>query len=584
MADLLTITAVVAEIGAFTGARIDRIYQPSRYEVLIYLYMHGEHHPGGKTRLLLSAHPQHSRIHLTAGFYRHPEQPSPFCMLLRKYLTGGVIQAIRQPPLERIVVFTVSSREGLFTVDLIAEIMGRRSNFILTNERGQILGALKRSSLEQNRCRATLNEEIYLPPPVPEKLDPHHPGPDSLKEQLVELSVAGKPPQKALLELVHGVSPLAAEELVYRGRWDPEQPAESARRLVEELQLMFQNSRNGRTQPCWALSANKYAPYRLTHLGSPQKNYRTMNELLDDYYRHHIEQENTGSLRRQLQLKAGKKLARAERKLSEQQQDLKRVENKERFRLYGETLLSFARQIPSKSEQVELPDLYHPERSILIPLDPRLSASGNAQKYFKLYRKAKLTGEKTLEHLKLTRSEIAYWKQLLNEIEEADQNLLQVIRQLLEDPSRKTAAAGKQIISLPLAFRAAEGNTILVGRNQRQNDLLTFKLASRQDTWLHARGLPGSHVLIKDSPYPPPADLLEEAALLAAYFSKGRESTAVEVDYTAIKFVRRSPGRKPGQVLYTNYRTITVRPDSGKLRQLIDQSRDSLSPGEKGTG
>lgn len=563
-ADVLTLSAVTDEIRALAGARIDRIYQPSRCEVLMYLYQSGR-----KDCLLLSAHPQRSRIHLTDGSYRHPEQPAPFCMLLRKYLAGGVIQEIQQPPVERIVRFTVRSMEGIFTVDLIAEIMGRRSNLILVNQDRRILGALKNSSFEQNRCRSVFPGETYLPPPVPDKLNPCKLNPEQLAEALARLTVEGKPPGKALLELVLGVSPLAAAELVYRSCWNQEQPEHSARRLAEELQMMFQSLQEGRFEPCWALSENKYASYRLTHLGSPQRSYRTMNELLDDYYRHNIEQENTGNLRSFLQSNACRKLLKAERKLSEQQQDLKRAEDKDRFRLYGETLLAFVRQVPPKAEQVELPDPYCPERLIQIPLDPRLSVSGNAQRYFKLYRKAKHTGQKACQQLMLTQSEIRYWQQVLTAIEQADHNLLKVIRQELEDLPRKPAATRKQAVSLPLSLRSSGGNTILIGRNQRQNDLLTFKLASRQDTWLHARGLPGSHVLIKDAPYPPSPELLEEAALLAAYFSKGRESPAVEVDYTAIKFVRRSPGGKPGQVLYTNYQTITVRPGSEKLQRLI---------------
>lgn len=570
IADTLTITAIAAELKGLIGARIDRIYQPSRYEVLIYLY-----HGGEKNCLLLSTHPGRSRIHLTQQSYRHPEQPAPFCMLLRKYLSGGVILGISQPPLERIINFMVRSMEGIFTGDLIAEIMGRRSNLILVNRDRRILGALKNRNLERNRYRAIFPGETYLPPPVPDKLDPYNLNPEHLAETLTLRSLEGKSPEKTLLEQAQGISPLTATELVYRCRWNREQPEQSARRLVKELQMLFQNSREGHFEPCWALLENKYASYRLTHLVSPQESYSSMSEMLDDYYRHNIERENMSALRRTLQTSVQKKLSRSERKLAEQQQDLERAKDKEKLRLYGETLLTFARQVPPGTEQVDLPDPYHPEQLIRIPLDPRLIVSGNAQKYFRLYRKAKNTEQKADKQLVLTRSEVDYWQQLLNAIGKADYNQLLAIRLELEGSPQKAAATKKPEISLPLTFHSSGKNPILVGRNRHQNDLVTFKLSSRQDTWLHAREMPGSHVLIKDAPYPPPPDLLEEAALLAAYFSKGRESPVVEVDYTAVKFVRRTPGGKPGQVLYTNYQTITVRTDSERLRQLLSRNTGS---------
>ncbi|HHX86578.1 MAG TPA: fibronectin/fibrinogen-binding protein [Firmicutes bacterium] len=567
-ADTLTLSAITAELRALAGSRIDRIYQISRYEVLLYLYQ-----TGTKCCLLLSAHPQRSRAHLTRQTYQHPEQPAAFCMLLRKYLVGGVIQDIYQPPVERIVKITVRSLEGIFTVDLVAELMGRRSNLILINKDRQILGALRNSTVEQNRCRDILPGKTYLPPPVPDKFNPLMLDAEKLSEALVQLSKKGKSPQTALLMLVQGISPLAATELVYRSSWANELLEHSARRLAEELQIMFQNSREGRFTPCWALTENKYAPYRLTHLSSPQTGYRSMNELLDDYYTRNIEQEYTGGLRRSLQAAARRKLSKAERKLSEQHHDLKRAEDKDQLRLYGETLLAFSHQVPPKAEQVELPDPYRTGQAIQIPLDPRLSASGNAQRYFKQYQKAKQIVQKSREQLRLTRNEIRYYQQVVTTIEQADRHLLLAIRQELagEKLPRKPSVAEKRMAALPLSFRSSVGNTILVGRNQRQNDLLTFKLSSRQDTWLHARGLTGSHVLIKDTSFPPPQELLEEAALLAAYYSKGRDSTSVEVDYTTVKFVRRSPGGKLGQVLYTNYKTVTVRPSSERLHRLLAQ-------------
>ncbi|MEW5784991.1 MAG: NFACT family protein [Bacillota bacterium] len=575
--DSLMVTAVTSELQEkAVGARIQRIYQPDRFTVIFYLHLRGE-----QLGLIFSCHPQWARVHLTGERYRNPEQPAPFCMLLRKYLVGGSIAGFRQSPPERVVEIEFRAPEGLPAVRLIAEIMDRRSNLILVDGKGTVLGAIRTAGKEQNPVRTVLPGEPYQPVPPQNKKSPLGLNPVELSEIMLPLLRNGAGPQQALLKSVAGISPLAATELIFRSRWADTAPEASIDRLCGELRALFNRVLGGESEPTLSKTEPVYAVYSLTHL--PPEDRRTcpgVNEMLDYYYGTVVKNEKTDQLRARFGSAVRRQLERLKHKYEAQQIELQSAEDAPLYRLCGELLLTYGSRVPRGAKQVELPDSFQPGCTVKIELDPGLTAASNAQKYFSRYRKAQKGQNRISEQLARTRSEIDYCESLLFSIEHgAAGSLEDTGRELVEagliKPEKK-AHKQKEPPPQPHVYRATSGRSILVGQNNRQNDYITFKIASRRDTWLHVRDLPGSHVLIKEAPYPPPEEDLEEAALLAAYFSRGKESSATAVDYTQVRHVRRGPGGKPGFVLYENYRTITVNPSGERMRQLLAQQSNKI--------
>ncbi|MGB4182591.1 MAG: NFACT family protein [Dethiobacteria bacterium] len=561
--DTLTMAAVNTELQKLAvGARVQRISQPSREEIILSLY-----HEGEEYGLLLSCHPQRFRVHLTRERHRRPEQPPPFCMLLRKYLTGSRISAISQPHLERILKLHFTAHEGLPAVILIAEIMGRRSNLVLIDQDGIILGAVKTATREQNPQREILPGQPYEEVPPQQKLDPVTVPPERLAAAMHPLLAQGTSPEKALWTTVAGVSPLAARELVYRSNWDDQAPQGSLERLQGELRKLF--SQGGKNiEPTLFPELKLYAPYPLKHLhGAAWRRFASMNELLDYFYKDLALTAERESLQGQLRSKVNRRQARLEQKLAQLQGDLRQTGEAERYRIYGETLLTYAGQVDRGAAEATLPDLYNPERMLTIILDPSLDAIGNAQKYFRRYRKISNSRQHLKKQISRVEAELAYCHELLFTIEHGDHSSLEEIREeLVEAGYMKPRQTGRKKkrrqteAPRPLSFQASSGKKILVGQNNRQNDYLTFKIAARRDTWLHAQGLPGGHVILKNGSGPPAESDLHEAALLAAYFSRGRDLPAVAVDYTEVRHLRRAPGGRPGFVLYNHFKTLVVDP------------------------
>lgn len=571
--DSLVLATVVEELQELlAGARVQRVYEISRNEALLQL-----HHRGKQPGLLLSCHARHARVHLTYHHYDHPETPSPFCMLLRKYLVGGRIREFKQPPLERVLEIYFDPPEAMQPVKLVAEIMGRRSNLILVDQKDVILGALKTASWEQNPKRAIQPGEPYRPAPPQHKLNPLSLQPEELQQELRSVLNQNSKPGPALVQAIVGLSPLAARELLHRSGYDRETLPQSIRRLSMELQALFKNVAAEKRQPVLAERQGQFAAFPLTHLpASEQRLFDSMNELLDTHYHCLIKREENTRLRDLLNARVCHRLTQLEKKLREQRKELEQAEEAPLFRLYGETLLTYSNKLPRGVSSVRLPHLYHPDKTLEIPLNPALTANENSRKYFNRYRKAKKAREFITDRISQTQVEISYCQSLLYSIESADSRSLAETRQELVEAGylreKKKKVKHKELLPQPLSFKASSGRTILVGVNNRQNDFVTFKAAARRDTWLHIRELPGSHVIIKEAPYPPPEEDLIEAAFLAAYFSRAKESSAAAVDYTQVRHVRRAPGGKPGFVLYDNFNTITVNPGSEKLKKLLAQN------------
>ncbi len=566
--DALIMKAITDELQEqLTGAPVQRIYEAAGGEIMMHLYSRG-----GQPGLLFSVDPRYARVHLTYRRLQSREKPSPFCMLLRKYLAGGRAASFTNPPLERILETEFDPPEGMPAARLIAEIMGRRSNLILVDSENIILGAARTVSWDKNPKRAIMPGEIYRPVPPQEKLDPVEMSREEFKTGMRETLAGGKKPENALLDTVAGISPLVARELCYRSGCGHCDTGESLERVYDRIKELFDRAREGRLEPVLLPGKNLYAAVPLEHLAEEEQiKYDRVSEMLDHFYSTLIKEDREKQLRGQLYGAVEKRLAGLNKKLKQQEQELKEAGTAPRHRLYGDLLLTYQQQVPRGEASVNLPDLYEPEKTVTVPLDPALSVSANAQRHFKRYQKAKKGRDKIKKQLRKTRSEIEYCQGLLYAIENSPQNSLEEIRQELIDAGylREKSKERRKLPDAPrpLQFTTSAGHTVLVGRNNRQNDYITFRAAARRDTWFHVRELPGSHVVLKEAPFPPPEEDIEEASFLAAYFSKGRDSSAVAVDYTEIRHVRRRPGGKPGFVFYENFQTVTVNPSDPKLRK-----------------
>ncbi len=565
--DSLIMAAVTAELNKkLTGASVQRVYEPERNLLVIHLYSGGEQ-PG----LLFSLDPQWARVHKTDKRYRSNIEPSPFCMLLRKYLVGARVTGLSNPPLERILHIDFDPPEGMPAVKLIAEIMGRRSNLILLDNRDYILGAFRMASWEKNPLRAIFPGEKYIPVPPQKKLNPLTMDYLSFSEGLQRLSKAGQGEEQALINLVKGLSPLIAQELFYRSL-DDDKDSNNDReeKLFWLIKNLFSGNYDARSKPVMLPDRKVFAAIPLQHLKKDlQLPYDSVNLMLEHFYDQLIASKRIEEARRQLQHAVSKRLAMLQKKRAEQQKEMDAAEQAEQHRLYGELLLAYSHQVSKGTEHVVLPHLYNQEEMVTVPLDPAKSVSANAQQHFSRYQKAKKGQAKIRRQLHLTAAEIEYCQGLIYTIESSSEEVLEEVGEEMiaagyirrkGKEKRKNYGQPK-----PLTFKTSTGHTVLLGRNNRQNDYVTFKAAVRRDTWLHVRQLPGSHVILKEVPYPPPPEDLEEAAFLAAYFSKGRTSKAVEVDYTEVRHVRRRPGGKPGFVFYENYKTITVNPQNKEM-------------------
>ncbi len=552
------------------GAPVQRVYEPDRAEIVIHLYSRGAQ-PG----LLFSINANYARVHLTEKRFRKNEQPSPFCMLLRKYLVGGRAVSFSNPPLERIIEIKFDPPEGLQPVKLIAEIMSRRSNLILVDDEGIILGAARTASWDRNPKRIIMPGELYQPPPAQDRLDPLKMDPGLFAESMGNALAGGLKPEKALFSIVGGMSPLTARELLFRAEWDNTDFDSSIRRLFNEVQKLFYEIEAGKLKPVILPAKNIYAAMPLHHFSEEkQVEFDNANKMLDHFYSTLISSNREKALKEQMVGAVNKRLATLNKKLEQQKDELQAAVKAPRYRLYGELLLAYGDRVPKGADSITLPDLYNPDQEVTVPLDPSKSANTNAQNHFKRYRKAKSGQQKIKKQLNKTRAEIEYCRGLLYTIENNTADSLEEIRQEMIEAGflREKRKSAKKKISAPqpLNFKTSSGRTILVGSNNRQNDYITFKAAVRRDTWFHVKNMPGSHVVLKEAPYPPPDQDLEEAAFLAAYFSKGRDSGAVDVDYTEVRHVRRRPGGKPGSVFYENYETITVNPLKERLKRLFN--------------
>lgn len=555
--DSVVLAAIAREIGTLVGSRVGRVTQPDPEEVAIEL--RGRTAPAS---LLVSIHARWGRVHLierlTGG------DLSTFGQLLRSRMEGARLTAVHQTPFERVLRLTVDTLEGRF--ELVAEIMGRHSNLILVQS-GIITGSLKTVPPAKSALRVVRPGSPYTPPPV------DRPSPSDLTEEGLRqlLSSSDDPLAKHLVTSVLGLSPALATELVVRARLDPAAPAnaqsEATAQLWTELRNLVSIVQTQAFTPIIYLDAEQpigFAPFPYEHLASlPHRPAASMSEAVAATLGRFGHAARVDEQRSSLLTTVRTALARVARREHELRQAIEEAARTGRLRQHGELLLTYAAQVPAGASEVTLPG--YDGMPTTIPLDPALSAAGNAQQLFKRYKRVRDARATLANRVSEAEAERAYLESILTLIAQANttEDLADLRRELMDEgylrrtTRRATRPSAK---SGPRRYAVEGGRLVLVGRTNHQNDTLTFKTSAPEDLWLHARGVPGAHVVLKTDGKAPPEGAIRQAAALAAFFSQAREEASVPVDYTPRKYVRKLQGAKPGVVTYTHEQTLRVSP------------------------
>lgn len=563
--DGITIAALKKEFeDRLLGSRIYKIAQPEKDELLLTFKTQD-----GQCRLLISADASLPFLYLTDTNKTSPAQAPGFCMLLRKHIQNGRITAIRQPSLERILMFDIDHLNEMGDMcrkTLVVEIMGKHSNIIFLDDRNMIIDSIKHISSAVSSVREVLPGRDYFIPNTQNKSDPL----SITREEFTELiSAKPMPAAKAIYSSLTGFSPVMAEELLFRSGLDSSMPASSF--TEDELMHLYNNFlwltdsiKSGGFKPNMILKNNapvEFAAIELTQYGNPEtRTSPSMSVILNDYYamRNAVTRirQKSADLRRIV----ATVLERNVKKYDLQLKQLKDTEKKDKYRIYGELLNTYGYSAQPGARSLEA-DNYYTGEKITIPLDPELTASENAKRYFDRYGKLKRTEEALITQTEETHDEIMHLESISASLDIALKEYdLTEIRQELEQAGylrKKGTGRTKELKSKPFHYVSSDGFHIYVGKNNFQNDYLTFRFSNGNDWWFHAKKIPGSHVLVKTEGRELTDITFEEAGALAAYYSKGREQDKVEIDYVQKKEVKKPAGAKPGFVVYyTNYSLV----------------------------
>lgn len=576
--DGITLHAITHELSnTLVGGRVDKIYQPLAKEIVLRLRTRGANH-----QLLLSADPTHPRVHLTDTKFVNPDTPTMFCMLLRKHLENSYIKHISQWNLERVIRFEFESTNEIgdpVQFWLIVEIMGRHSNIILVDPgKKNILDSVHHVNRQVNSYRELLPGREYITPPSQEKhnlLTIEQTTLQQLYSDWTTRELQGEPQQwkKFFLANFQGISPLISSEMWFRAEQDHTKLQQVALQLRDDLL-------DHRYQPCIVKNAQgvyrEFSAIDLTHIHRESEIVRltTMNECVEQYYLYKTQQIFVQRETQGISQKLASAHKRTINKIVKLQDTLNNAREAERYKLMGELLTANLYQITKGQTQAEVVDYYHPDQAtIVIPLDVRMTPVQNAQNYYKKYNKQKNSIPKVTEQIELAQQEQLYLESVMQLLDTADLQDIPDIRQELEEegylaPARdaKSKKQKQRQQSVPLKYRSSTGVEIWVGRNNKQNDMLTTQIAGKQEIWLHTKNIPGSHVVIRSQN--PDDATLTEAALLAAYYSKARGSGQIPVDYTQIKNVKKPSGAKPGYVIYEQQNTIYVTPEEQQIHAM----------------
>ena len=569
--DTLCVKKIVCELSErLEGGRIDKIYQPEKDELLFSVRTKTEN-----LRLVISASANNPRIHFTDAAKENPLTAPLFCMLLRKHLSGGRIVKIHQPEYERIAEIDIEARNELgdLTVKrLIAEITGRNSNIILCDEDYRIIDSAKRIDFSQSAVRQILPNGHYLFPPKQDKIPILS---DEIKSVNIDFSKDGQKPENSVMDSVSGISPLTAREIVYgvlksNSLCNSEISAAKKQEITDAVRNFNENITFA---PCIILDTEgkpiEFSSISVSQYGDNYKTvfFSSMSEVIDKFYSERDRRERIRQKSAALTKLLKNNIERCAKKLALQQKTLKDAENKEKYKVYGDLVTANIYRISKGDTNITAENYYESGSPKLdIPLSETLTPSENAQRYYKLYSKLKNAEVEVKKQIKATLSDLEYFESTLalteNLTQEADINAVKAeLSELGYIKKQKGGKRQKTAQAKPLHFTSSDGFDIYVGKNNTQNDYLTLRFANSSDLWFHTKQIHGSHTIIKlgiDKDVPERTIL--EAAQLAAYYSKARESSQVPVDYTKIKNVKKPNGAKPGMVIYDSYNTLYVTP------------------------
>lgn len=576
--DGITIANITKELNeTLCGGRIRKIAQPESDELLLTIKA-----PTGSYRLLISASASLPLIYLTESSKPSPMTAPNFCMLLRKHIENGKITGISQPGLERIIRFEVEHLDELGDLrhkTLIVEIMGKHSNIIFCDENDRIIDSIKHVSLQMSSVREVLPGRTYFIPVTQEKADPL----TTDLEGFTQL-VGGKSTKlaKAIYTSYTGISPVAANEVVFRSGLN----AEMSGNALSEIELLhlyktfsyyIEDVKQGNFAPRIIYQGSaplEYAALPLTMYREMETvSYESISKVLETYYA----ERNLVTRIRQRSVDLRKivqnALERSRKKYDLQAKQLQDTELRDTYRIYGELLTTYGYSAAPGDQAITVLN-YYTNEELTIPLDPQLTALENAKKYFDKYSKLKRTFEAVTELLKETGEEIEHLQSISTSLDIAlsEEDLVEIKEELMEYGYIKKRHPGSKkpkITSKPFHYLSSDGYHIYVGKNNFQNEELTFKFASGNDWWFHAKGVPGSHVIVKaEGAEELPDAVFEEAGRLAAYYSQNRGNEKVEIDYVQKKQIKKPKGGKPGFVVYyTNY-SLVIDSDISGLRQL----------------
>ena len=578
--DGLTVGFAARELDrTLTGGRVDKITQPERDAVVMLIRAGSENH-----RLLLCASPNNARCHLTAGTFSNPLEPPALCMLMRKQLTGARVTGIRQMDGDRVVQIDLDAVNEMgdhVLRRLVLEIMGRHSNLTLLDENGRILEAARHVNAEMSRVRQIQPGMTYQAPPSQNKLNP-----ETLTAEELFARLQGRSGNfaRALSDEITGLSRASAEELALRvlgrgGEWPEdlrnacEKLEDLFRRLPEMADPRVLRTEDGEAEDVFAF------PYLSRDTGRQQP-CRTLSAALDSYYSSRDAKDRlaqkSASMIRTLKVQA----ERCTRKLAMQDEELASAEKMDEYRRTGEAIQANLYRLKKGMTEAVLPDWSDPDGGgITVELDIRLTPVQNAQRYFKKYQKARNARETAAVQRAKTLEELEYLENMLMDAENcgSESELEEIRQELVRTGYMKRVTNRRQQRQLPKStpyrYLSVDGIEIDVGRNSLQNDRLT-QAAGANEMWLHAKDMPGSHVIVRAEGEIPLATM-KQAALLAAWYSKGRNSSTVPVDYTLRKYVKKPSGAAPGKVIYTHQKTAYVTAEEEEIRQIPEIAKEN---------
>ncbi|UTH12467.1 NFACT family protein [Macrococcoides canis] len=539
---------MIEEISFLETARINKITQPDQYTVILTIRANRKNQ-----KLMLSIHPNFARMQITNNQLDNPFEPPMFLRVLRKHIEGGIVERIEQMGNDRIVHFTINNTDEIgdrIKRHLYLEIMGKHSNIILTDDNNKILDSFKHLTPNTNSARTLMPGFNYEFPPTDKKTNPFTV--DTISDKLDDTLAINK----AVLRLLEGFSPLAVKEML-------SMDADIDRAFTQFMQTIQTNA------AMFTVDGKEDFYFRPVAHSTNIVTYQSLSEMLDIYYKDRAVRERVRNQTNDLSRHLSSLLQKNEKKLAKLVDELEQTKQMDEMNLYGELITSNMYQLKQGMDEFTTTNYYN-EETVTIPLNPRKSPAENAQYYYKQYNRLKTRKAHAAEQIKATQDEIAYIETIQMQldhisVDDIDDIRTELAEQNLIKKKHKTKQSKKQQSSID-HYLSRDGQEIVVGRNNLQNEYITHKLGRNNYLWFHTKDIPGSHVVILDSK--PTDGTIEDAAMLAGYFSKAQGSSKIPVDYTEIKHVHKPSGAKPGFVTYTDQTTVMITPEEGYIEQL----------------